>query len=137
MWGHLSSCEPLAVTPVQGPACQFPAAYRQGPGEHGKRPQPVCIPGWKGPWWTSQRLERGWFCSPQACKREDVVEQEHVPAGMQKLSSQQAGDPQKHSAQGESPQMSVAKSCLGVCLGPELCLASCRTREGIPSHNGG
>ncbi|XP_066187196.1 smoothelin isoform X4 [Sylvia atricapilla] len=34
-----------------------------------------------------------------ACKREDVVEQEHVPAGMQKLCSQQAGDPQKASAQ--------------------------------------
>uniref|UniRef100_A0A8C3QL99 Smoothelin n=1 Tax=Cyanoderma ruficeps TaxID=181631 RepID=A0A8C3QL99_9PASS len=34
-----------------------------------------------------------------ACKREDVVEQEHVPAGMQKLCSQQAGDPQKPSAQ--------------------------------------
>ncbi|KAM4890559.1 smoothelin [Sylvia borin] len=34
-----------------------------------------------------------------ACKREDVVEQEHIPAGMQKLCSQQAGDPQKPSAQ--------------------------------------
>ncbi|XP_014118068.1 PREDICTED: smoothelin isoform X1 [Pseudopodoces humilis] len=33
-----------------------------------------------------------------ACKREDVVEQEHVPAGMQELCSQQAGDPQKPSA---------------------------------------
>ncbi|XP_066056182.1 smoothelin isoform X2 [Chamaea fasciata] len=33
------------------------------------------------------------------CKREDVVEQEHVPAGMQKPCSQQAGDPQKPSAQ--------------------------------------
>ncbi|XP_068033986.1 smoothelin isoform X5 [Anomalospiza imberbis] len=34
-----------------------------------------------------------------ACKREDVVEQEHVPARMQELCSQQAGDPQKPSAQ--------------------------------------
>ncbi|XP_053849914.1 smoothelin isoform X6 [Vidua macroura] len=34
-----------------------------------------------------------------ARKREDVVEQEHVPAGMQELCSQQAGDPQKPSAQ--------------------------------------
>ncbi|XP_050836417.1 smoothelin [Serinus canaria] len=30
-----------------------------------------------------------------AHKQEDVVEQEHVPAGMQELCSQQAGDPQK------------------------------------------
>lgn len=97
----------------------------------------LCIPGWNGPWWTSRRLERGWFCSPQACKQEDVVEQEHLPAGMQKLCSQQAGDPKKPSAQGKSPQMSMAKSCLGVCLGPELWLASCRMIEGIPSHNGG
>ncbi|XP_023793580.1 smoothelin-like [Cyanistes caeruleus] len=36
-----------------------------------------------------------------ACKREDVVEQEHVPAGMQELCSQQAGDPQKPSARAE------------------------------------
>ncbi|XP_053814966.1 smoothelin isoform X1 [Vidua chalybeata] len=34
-----------------------------------------------------------------ARKREDVVEQEHVPAGVQELCSQQAGDPQKPSAQ--------------------------------------
>uniref|UniRef100_A0A8D2M970 Calponin-homology (CH) domain-containing protein n=1 Tax=Zonotrichia albicollis TaxID=44394 RepID=A0A8D2M970_ZONAL len=35
-----------------------------------------------------------------ARKQEDVVEQEHVPAGMQELCSQQAGDPQKPGAQG-------------------------------------
>ncbi|RMC06105.1 hypothetical protein DUI87_17650 [Hirundo rustica rustica] len=35
-----------------------------------------------------------------ACTREDGVEQERVPAGMQKLCSQQAGDPQKPSVQG-------------------------------------
>ncbi|XP_041276181.1 smoothelin isoform X4 [Onychostruthus taczanowskii] len=34
-----------------------------------------------------------------ACKQEDVVEQEHVPAGMQELCSQQARDPQKPGAQ--------------------------------------
>ncbi|XP_063272317.1 smoothelin isoform X8 [Prinia subflava] len=34
-----------------------------------------------------------------AHKREDVVEQEHVPGRMQQLCSQQAGDPQKASAQ--------------------------------------
>ncbi|XP_036248867.1 smoothelin isoform X4 [Molothrus ater] len=34
-----------------------------------------------------------------ARKQEDVVEQEHVPAGMQELCSQQAGDPQKPGAQ--------------------------------------
>ncbi|KAM6051008.1 smoothelin isoform 4-T4 [Theristicus caerulescens] len=34
-----------------------------------------------------------------AHKRDDTVEQEHVPAGMQELCSQQAGDPQKPSAQ--------------------------------------
>ncbi|XP_038008477.1 smoothelin isoform X1 [Motacilla alba alba] len=34
-----------------------------------------------------------------AGKQEDVVEQEHVPAGVQELCSQQAGDPQKPSAQ--------------------------------------
>ncbi|XP_064248139.1 smoothelin isoform X2 [Passer domesticus] len=34
-----------------------------------------------------------------ACKQEDVVEQEHVPAGMQELCSQQARDPQKRGAQ--------------------------------------
>nr|XP_021392445.1 smoothelin [Lonchura striata domestica] len=34
-----------------------------------------------------------------APRREDVVEEEHVPAGMQELCSQQAGDPQKPSAQ--------------------------------------
>lgn len=42
------------------------------------------------------------------------MEQEHIPAGMQELCSQQAGDPQKPSAQGESPQMSMAKCCPGV-----------------------
>lgn len=90
------------------------------------------IPGWNGPWWPSGRLERGWFYSPQAYKQEDVVEQEHVPAGMQELCSQQAGDTQKPGAQGESPQMSMAKSCLGCMPG-----ASCRTMEGILSHSGG
>ncbi|XP_059719872.1 smoothelin isoform X1 [Haemorhous mexicanus] len=34
-----------------------------------------------------------------AHKQEDVVEQEHIPAGMQELCSQQAGDPQKPSPQ--------------------------------------
>lgn len=28
MWGQLSPCEPLVVTPVQGLACQFPAAMQ-------------------------------------------------------------------------------------------------------------
>lgn len=65
------------------------------------------------------------------------MEQEHVPDEMQKLCSQQGGDPQKSSAQGESPQISMAKSGLGVCLRPELYLASCRTIEDIPSHSGG
>lgn len=90
------------------------------------------IPGYNGPWWPSGRLERGWFYSPQAHKQEDVVEQEHVPAGMQELCSQQGGDTQKPGAQGESPQMSMAKSCLGCMPG-----ASCRTMEGILSHSGG
>lgn len=65
------------------------------------------------------------------------MEQDHVPAGRQELCSHQVGDPQKPSAQGEFPQMSMTKSCLDVCLGPELCLASCSTMEGIPSHTGG
>nr|XP_030141439.3 smoothelin isoform X3 [Taeniopygia guttata] len=34
-----------------------------------------------------------------ASRQEDVVEEEHVPAGMQELCSQQAGDPQEPSAQ--------------------------------------
>ena len=42
-------------------------------------------------------------CSPQAHEQDDAVEQEHIPAGMQELHSQQAGDPQEPSAQGESP----------------------------------
>lgn len=42
-------------------------------------------------------------CSPQAHEQDDAVEQEHVLAGMQELCSQQAEDPQKPSAQGESP----------------------------------
>ncbi|XP_066056185.1 smoothelin isoform X5 [Chamaea fasciata] len=41
------------------------------------------------------------------CKREDVVEQEHVPAGMQKPCSQQAGDPQKPSAQASVPTQEI------------------------------
>ncbi|XP_009467457.1 PREDICTED: smoothelin [Nipponia nippon] len=36
---------------------------------------------------------------PAAHERDDTVEQERVPAGMQELCSQQAGDPQKPSAQ--------------------------------------
>lgn len=94
------------------------------------RDHSLCVPGWNGIWWCSQRLECVWFCSPQAHKQEDVVEQEHVPARMQELCSQQAGDPQKPTGQGESPQMSMAKPCLGACLGQELCLASCKTMVG-------
>lgn len=64
-------------------------------------------------------------CSPQACKPNDGVKQEHVSAGMQELCSQEAGDPQKPSTQRESPQMLVAESCPGVCLGLEQCRTSC------------
>ncbi|XP_063272318.1 smoothelin isoform X9 [Prinia subflava] len=42
-----------------------------------------------------------------AHKREDVVEQEHVPGRMQQLCSQQAGDPQKASAQASVPTQEV------------------------------
>ncbi|XP_059719875.1 smoothelin isoform X4 [Haemorhous mexicanus] len=42
-----------------------------------------------------------------AHKQEDVVEQEHIPAGMQELCSQQAGDPQKPSPQASVPTQEV------------------------------
>lgn len=57
-------------------------------------------------------------CSPQAHERAVMVEQEHVPAGMQELCRQPTGDPQKPSTQGESPRMPMGKPCPGAC--PEL-----------------
>lgn len=126
MWGHLSPCEPLVVTPVLVNSQQHAGRDLDSMG----RVHSLCIPGYNGPWWPSERLERGWFYSPQAPRQEDVVEEEHVPAGMQELCSQQAGDPQKPSAQGESPQMSVAKSCLG-------CVPGARAVPGQMQDDGG
>lgn len=54
------------------------------------------------------------LCSPQAREQDDAVEQEHVLAGIQELRSQQAGDPQKPSAQGESP--SACGKAPSVCV---------------------
>lgn len=94
------------------------------------RDHSLCVPGWNGTWCCSQRLECVWFCSPQAHKQEDVVEQEHVPARMQELCSQQAGDPQKPTGQGESPTNVHGKTLSG-------CVSGARAVPGQLQDDGG
>lgn len=130
MWGPLFACQTPAVTSVEGAACPSSAACRRGGmgRGHGLRhvhgqvsvmEQGDLARDWSG---TGPVLTR---CSPQAHKPDEAVKQEHVSAGMQELCSQEAGDPQKPSTQGESPQMLVAEPCPGVCLEREQCWASC------------